>query len=395
MRFLLRLFSFAWISCTILLGTLPQAHAAPLTTSQSSSYSVLGPPTISVSLINQVLAAYSSPAAGKGQALYDAGVRYGIDPAFALAFFMHESSFGTTGVARDTLSLGNLRCIPTTGCWNGYAWFPNWEAGFSAWYALIHDVYVNSWGLTTVPQIIPRYAPSSDNNDEAAYVSTVENAVDTWRGQQIVVQGTTPSQQDPAPETATPSSTPAAAPVPPGPGQTRLLGSPTLSADFIEQTLTTFHSPAQGQGQLIYDEGVKHGIDPAFALAFFMRESTFGTVGLARATHALGTLPTSTSSECHCQDFHGYRRYDTWEDGIKDWYREMQSQYVTQRGLSTVEQIAPLYLNTQNAETIRAFVWAVEHRVDLWHQEAQASQSNSSTDTPFQATPVAASTPQE
>ena len=31
--------------------------------------------------------------------MYDLGVKYGIDPVFALAFFMHESLFGTTGEA--------------------------------------------------------------------------------------------------------------------------------------------------------------------------------------------------------------------------------------------------------------------------------------------------------
>ncbi len=56
----------------------------------SGPYAVLGKPTITADFINQVLASYNSPAAGKGQALYGLGVKYGIDPAFALAFFMHE-----------------------------------------------------------------------------------------------------------------------------------------------------------------------------------------------------------------------------------------------------------------------------------------------------------------
>ncbi|HEY3994094.1 MAG TPA: hypothetical protein VGM01_14600, partial [Ktedonobacteraceae bacterium] len=60
-------------------------------------YSVLGKPTISVKQINAILATYHSPTAGMGQSLYDLGVQYGIDPVYALAFFMHESLFGTTG----------------------------------------------------------------------------------------------------------------------------------------------------------------------------------------------------------------------------------------------------------------------------------------------------------
>ncbi len=148
-------------------------------------YSVLGAPSISADFINRVLSAYNSPAAGKGQALYDLGVRYGIDPAFALAFFQHESSFGKAGEARSSLSLGNLRCIPDAQCTHNYAWFPTWEAGFEAWYKLIRNLYVAVWGLTTVDQIIPKYAPTADNNNEAAYIAALKRELDTWHAGQI------------------------------------------------------------------------------------------------------------------------------------------------------------------------------------------------------------------
>jgi Mannosyl-glycoprotein endo-beta-N-acetylglucosaminidase len=157
----------------------PQPSAVAIPPS-SGPYSVLGKPTISADFINRVLTSYNSPAAGKGQTLYDMGVKYGIDPAFALAFFMHESSFGTQGEARVSLSLGNLRCIPNYKCQDGYAWFSSWDDGFQAWYELIRNLYVSQWGLTTVSQIIPKYAPTSDNNDEAAYIAALKHAIDTW-----------------------------------------------------------------------------------------------------------------------------------------------------------------------------------------------------------------------
>ncbi len=156
-------------------------------TQPTGSYSVLGKPTISAAFINRVLASYNSPAAGKGQALYDLGIKYSIDPAFALAFFMHESSFGTQGVARFSLSLGNLRCISNFKCLDGYAWFPTWESGFEAWYNLIRTLYVSEWNLTTVSQIIPKYAPAADNNDEAAYIASVEHSIATWRTGTVMV----------------------------------------------------------------------------------------------------------------------------------------------------------------------------------------------------------------
>ncbi len=158
---------------------------------QSGPYNVLGKPTVTADFINKVLAAYHSPAAGKGQALYDLGVQYGIDPAFALAFFMHESSFGTAGEARSTLALGNLRCIPNrpcintdgTACQQGqscYAQFYSWEDGFKGWYELIRNLYVARWGLVTVDQIIPVYAPAADHNDEQGYINSLKRELDTW-----------------------------------------------------------------------------------------------------------------------------------------------------------------------------------------------------------------------
>jgi Mannosyl-glycoprotein endo-beta-N-acetylglucosaminidase len=152
---------------------------------QAGPYSVLGKPSLRVDFINRVLAAYHSPATGKGRALYDLGVKYGIDPAFALAFFMHESTFGTRGEATESRSLGNLRCIPNFRCQDNFAWFDSWEDGFKAWYQLIRNLYVAQWGLSTVDQIIPRYAPTADHNNEAAYIGAIKHAVDTWHANVI------------------------------------------------------------------------------------------------------------------------------------------------------------------------------------------------------------------
>src|SRR2546430_14823752 len=121
--------------------------SAPSSSQHEPSSSVLGPPSISAAFIDRVLAAYHSPAAGLGQALYDDGVSTGIDPVYAIAFFMHESSFGTTGEARKTLALGNERCIPDRPCVDldrgGYAQMESWEDGFTHWFSLILTLYIN------------------------------------------------------------------------------------------------------------------------------------------------------------------------------------------------------------------------------------------------------------
>jgi len=146
-------------------------------------YSVAGKNSLSVDFMNRVLANYHSPAAGKAQALYDDGVKYGLDSAYALAFFMHESLFGTTGVARVTLSLSNMRCVPEYRCLQengGYAIFNTWEQSFEAWFKLIRNLYVGYWGRVTVDQIIPKYAPNSDHNNEAGYIASLKHTIDTW-----------------------------------------------------------------------------------------------------------------------------------------------------------------------------------------------------------------------
>src|SRR5207248_9177374 len=94
------------------------------------AYSVVGSPTISALFIDRVLSAYHSPARGLGDVIYHQGVQYGIDPVYALAFFWHESDFGTTGEAHLTLSPGNERCVADRPCIDqqrgGYAQMQSW-----------------------------------------------------------------------------------------------------------------------------------------------------------------------------------------------------------------------------------------------------------------------------
>lgn len=144
---------------------------------------VVGGPTISPAQINAVLAAYGSPMAGDGQALYNLGVRYGIDPAYCLAFFVHESSAGTQGEAVLTHNLGNIRAIAGLPSLDGYRYFDTWLDGAKAWYELISGLYIKQWKLATVGQIIPVYAPSGDSNDPTAYIDGVNQLVAEWRAQ--------------------------------------------------------------------------------------------------------------------------------------------------------------------------------------------------------------------
>jgi hypothetical protein len=157
----------------------PPPAAAPA--SSAGGTSVLGGPSLSVEYMDRVLSAHGSPAVGTAWALYSLSQRYGVDDAFALAFFWHESNFGMNGEAAKTHSLGNLRCIADAACVDldrgGYASFPDWPSGYAAWYRLIvGPVYVGA-GRTTVESIIPVYAPAADSNNEAAYIANVTSVV--------------------------------------------------------------------------------------------------------------------------------------------------------------------------------------------------------------------------
>lgn len=181
--FLLLIAALLIIAAQGTIGTSEQPAAAQSaqTASYTIGYSVVGKPSISANLINRVLCSASSPACGTGAALYADGIHYGIDPVYALAFFEHESDFGTTGVAGVTHSLGNIRCTPGYACIGGFRAYATWQAGYVDWYRLILNLYIKQWHLTTVEQIIPIYAPARDGNDPQAYTAAVENAVNQWR----------------------------------------------------------------------------------------------------------------------------------------------------------------------------------------------------------------------
>lgn len=166
------------------LGAVAQSGGSPISVPPAAGaapYQADTAPTITVDRINAVLQEYNSPAVGTGQAFYDLGVRYGINPAIALAFFIHESSAGTKGVARFTNSVGNIRTTPGYRDYQGYRAYDSWPAGIEDFYKLLRDLYIDGWGLHTVAQILPRYAPAADNNDTDAYVANVQNLIDSWR----------------------------------------------------------------------------------------------------------------------------------------------------------------------------------------------------------------------
>jgi hypothetical protein len=162
--------------------------AQPASTSDES---IIGKPTISAQHINEILVAYSSPAAGLGQFIYDTSKQYGIDPIHVLAIFLHESSMGTSGEATKTMSPGNERCIKDRPCVDGgYAQMYSWQDGFAHLFSLLYDGYIKGHVSSKCPcvtprQIVPVFASSSDGNDVNAYTQDWEDAVHAWHAGKI------------------------------------------------------------------------------------------------------------------------------------------------------------------------------------------------------------------
>ncbi len=156
----------------------------------AGQHSVLGPPSISAEQIDRILAEWQSPAAGTGATWVELGVRYGIDPAYALAFFIHESGAGTApgwaGRKPDgstTHNIGNIICAGYPTCYGRFRDYASWEAGIEDWYRLIAVEYVGWRGIHTVEEIVPIYAPAVENN-VPVYIDTVNRLVAEWRASQ-------------------------------------------------------------------------------------------------------------------------------------------------------------------------------------------------------------------
>src|SRR5579859_4181366 len=177
---------FAFVLTTLAKHDAVAAAPVPQRASSVGGMSIVGGPSVSASVVNQILAAAGSPAAGLGQSLYDLSVQYQVDDAYALAVFQHESSFGLAGAAVDNHSLGNIVCAGYPTCNGRFRWYASWQEGFEDFYRLIVREYV-AHGLTTIETIVPVYAPSSENNP-TAYIEALRQAVVRFRSVSLVAK---------------------------------------------------------------------------------------------------------------------------------------------------------------------------------------------------------------
>ncbi len=164
----------------------PSACSLPRANCAAAGETLDGQPSISAIKILQVLQSYNSPAATADFAadLYDLGIKYGVNPAYALGFFAFESQCGTAGIAVTTRSLGNVRYNPsgspvTYTQYNGFRQYASWRDGAEDWYWVIRTYYLNA-GTRDIYDVTPIYAPASDHNDPQRYADIVYGLVQQW-----------------------------------------------------------------------------------------------------------------------------------------------------------------------------------------------------------------------
>ncbi|MDP9351231.1 MAG: hypothetical protein M3P51_06800, partial [Chloroflexota bacterium] len=167
-------------------------------------YRLLGFPNISPQGFAAVLSRYGAPQAVRDVAhtLYRDAMEYGVDPLVSLGFGLHEHGLRWIGVAGKTLGFGNLRpgsswagrvyanstgqfyesssAAQRAGATDLFRAYGSYREGYRDFCRLLR-VYSREWGLETVSEAIPVYAPASDNNDVAAYISSVNGACEAWQ----------------------------------------------------------------------------------------------------------------------------------------------------------------------------------------------------------------------
>ena len=146
-----------------------------------TDFKILSRPTISRATFVRILHENDSPAAGSAEQAWANIIAYGVDPAFELAMFLHESSYGRKGAAVSRRNWGNLRRSPYFKSFKGFAKYPTWAAGAGDTARLLR-IYgldlIRPPRHTSTARTLPFvWAPAKDHNKPAAYGQALVDAM--------------------------------------------------------------------------------------------------------------------------------------------------------------------------------------------------------------------------
>ncbi len=120
---------------------------------------------------------------------YNEGIRYGVNPIYMLGFANEETSLGSAGIGLPNgnknlfgLTLGTAGDPNINSDVNKVSRFKSYSTycdSVTDWDAYIYNYYFSK-GDYTLNQIVPIYAPSSDNNNVPEYIANVQSFVNKY-----------------------------------------------------------------------------------------------------------------------------------------------------------------------------------------------------------------------
>ncbi|MBK7858631.1 MAG: peptidoglycan-binding protein [Archangiaceae bacterium] len=125
-----------------------------------------------------------TPMAGQGANLAAFAKQYDVPAELALAMIWHEDQFMTTGIAPLNNNPGNLRFVGQPGAVSGVSGFAKWptvKQGLEAYFKLLSTTYRRFIDQRDWAGLVHLYAPSSDGNDERAYVDAITSGMSRYR----------------------------------------------------------------------------------------------------------------------------------------------------------------------------------------------------------------------
>lgn len=172
-----------------------------------------------------------------------------------------------------------------------------------------------------------------------------------------------------------------------------LRGPPSISARTINQILQEAESPAAGSGRYFIQYGREYNIDPAFALAFFRKESRYGTSGVAARTRGIGNIKYTSTALPDYSYTAGpanpgpWSAYNSWETSIRGWYHYVvNSRHYFSQGRYTLEEIIPIYCPSTECD-VHGYIADVQQFVQDYRQrERQICGGEAIPETPSRPT---------
>jgi hypothetical protein len=157
---------------------------------------------------------------------------------------------------------------------------------------------------------LPKYAPSFEN-DTSAYIQQTIDRITRW------------------------ADLPGAPPF----TDFAIKSQTTMSRGQFADVLRAAGSPALPESDALYDLALANGVNPAVALAFFVKISRAGTgyANPAKAdNHNWGEIAGSGNG------VGGVQAYPTWLDGLRDWIHVVADIYGGE-GRTTLSTVVPRY----------------------------------------------------